>query len=101
MRLTSTLCAIAAALISASAPARSPTDSQVSEWSTTCMSCHGTDGKALGVGLVLGGRSEDYLYKALIAFKDGSRPGSMMPQLVKGFSDEELKSMSAEFAHFK
>lgn len=66
--------------------------------SNLCMSCHGSRGKAEGVGRVLSGQSADELLTQLRAFRSGARAGTMMPWLVKAFSDEELRAVAQEFA---
>ena len=59
----------------------------------TCANCHGTDGK----GVVDGGMplinnlTSDQMLTQLKAFKSGAREGTIMPQLAKGYSDEQLE----------
>lgn len=78
-----------------------PADASVKGWATACMACHGTNGKAQGVGLLIGGRSERELFEALQGFRSGQRGGSIMPQLAKAFSEPELKALAVEFSKFK
>jgi sulfide dehydrogenase cytochrome subunit len=80
--------------------AQTPTDSPAKSWATACMACHGTNGKAQGVGLPIGGRAERYLFEALQGFKSGQRPGTIMPQIAKAFSEPELKALALEFSKF-
>ena len=59
----------------------------------TCANCHGTDGKGVvdgGIPLINGLTSEQMLTQ-LKAFKSGAREGTIMPQLAKGYSDEQLE----------
>jgi len=59
----------------------------------TCANCHGTDGKGVvdgGMPLINNLTSEQMLTQ-LKAFKSGSREGTIMPQLAKGYSDEQLE----------
>ena len=93
--------ALAAALPLGAQTLPEPTPAQSALWVTACMACHGTNGKAQGVGRVIGGRPSTELYQALINFKSGQRPGSIMPQIAKGFSDAELAAMAQQFAKFK
>ena len=59
----------------------------------TCANCHGTDGR----GVVDGGMplintlTSDEMLAQLKAFKSGAREGTIMPQLAKGYSDEQLE----------
>jgi sulfide dehydrogenase cytochrome subunit len=59
----------------------------------TCANCHGTDGKGVvdgGMPLINNLSSEQMLTQ-LKAFKSGAREGTIMPQLAKGYSDEQLE----------
>ena len=59
----------------------------------TCANCHGTDGKGVidgGMPLINNLTSEQMLTQ-LKAFKSGAREGTIMPQLAKGYSDEQLE----------
>ena len=59
----------------------------------TCANCHGTDGKGVvdgGMPLINNLTSEQMLTQ-LKAFKTGAREGTIMPQLAKGYSDEQLE----------
>ncbi len=59
----------------------------------TCANCHGTDGKGVvdgGMPLINHLTSEQMLTQ-LKAFKSGAREGTIMPQLAKGYSDEQLE----------
>jgi len=64
----------------------------------TCANCHGTDGK----GVVDGGMplinnlSSQQMLEQLKAYKSGAREGTIMPQLAKGYSDEQLEIISVQ-----
>lgn len=62
----------------------------------TCANCHGTDGKGVvdgGMPLINNLSSEQMLAQ-LKAFKSGAREGTIMPQLAKGYSDEQLTTIA-------
>ncbi|WP_231971049.1 c-type cytochrome [Polynucleobacter necessarius] len=62
----------------------------------TCANCHGTDGKGVvdgGMPLINNLTSEQMLAQ-LKAFKSGVREGTIMPQLAKGYSDEQLETIA-------
>jgi cytochrome c553 len=65
------------------------------------MACHGTDGKAEGTSMTIGGRNADGLATILIAYKSGQRQGTIMHQHAKGYSDDELKRIAHYFSQFK
>ncbi len=66
----------------------------------TCAQCHGTDGRAVPGSLVpgLAGMAAAELVEKMKAFKSGTRPGSVMPQLAKGYSDARIERLAAYFA---
>lgn len=74
---------------------------QVQLWATSCMACHGPQGRAEGTGLTIGGRDANELLGRLLAYKLGQRPSTIMSQHAKGYSDDELASIAAYFASLK
>jgi cytochrome subunit of sulfide dehydrogenase len=67
----------------------------------SCATCHGHQGKALGVGISLQGQTSAELYRKLTGYKSGEIKGTIMHQHARGYSDVELKSMADYFAAFK
>ncbi|MFZ5465966.1 MAG: c-type cytochrome [Pseudomonadota bacterium] len=64
----------------------------------TCLACHGDAGQGSGAIPPLAGRSADTLYQALIDFKTGKRPATVMDRHAKGYSDEELRAVADYFS---
>lgn len=64
----------------------------------TCVVCHGPQGKGTKSIPPLAGKSADQTYAALLAYKSGSRPSTVMDRHAKGYSDEELRAVSDYFA---
>jgi len=64
----------------------------------TCANCHGTTGASAGVIPSLAGRPRQELVATTHEFKSGSRAGTIMPQLAKGYSDEQIELAAAWFA---
>ena len=66
----------------------------------TCAQCHGTDGRAPpgSAMATLAGMPAAYLTEQMKAFKAGTRPGTVMPQLAKGYSDAQIAQLAAFFA---
>jgi sulfide dehydrogenase cytochrome subunit len=71
---------------------------QVRVWAAACANCHGTEGRALQGNEPLAGKDKDELYQKLMDFKSGRKPATIMHQLSKGYSDEQLKDLAAYFA---
>lgn len=65
-----------------------------------CAQCHGTAGKAApGTPLAsLAGMPAAYLTLQMKAFKTGERPATVMHQIAKGYSDEQIAQLAAYFA---
>lgn len=71
---------------------------QVRQWASSCMACHGTDGRAEGVSLRIAGRPADELAAMLLDFKHGRRRATVMHHHARGYSDEELRRIAEYFA---
>ena len=61
----------------------------------SCASCHGTNGASPGSIPRIQGRSAEYIEKAMLQFKAGERPATVMNRIAKGYTDEEIKKLSA------
>lgn len=89
----------AAALLLAGAVAHAQTDPlQVRSWAAACASCHGTNGQAQPGNEPLAGANKDEMLKKLLDFKSGAKPATIMHQLSKGYSDDQLAAIAAWFA---
>lgn len=69
----------------------------------TCAQCHGTEGAAMdGQAMVrLAGMPEDYMLSQLMAFRNGQRQATIMHQITKGYSQEQLESLAKYFGSKK
>ena len=69
----------------------------------SCAGCHGTEGKtAPGSSLPpLAGQSRDALVASMKAFQDGSRPSTIMQQLAKGYSSDQIDLIAGYLAQLK
>lgn len=66
----------------------------------TCAHCHGTEGRAVdGESIArLAGRPRDELLAQLLAFRSGQRPATVMHQLTRGYTPQQLEDIAAYFA---
>ncbi|AVZ78596.1 cytochrome C [Zoogloeaceae bacteirum Par-f-2] len=64
----------------------------------TCANCHGTNGKSVGGMDSLAGEPRDKLMQKLMAFKRGEKPASIMHQIAKGYTDEQLGLIADYFS---
>jgi len=68
-----------------------------------CAICHGTNG-APGQGsplIPLAGLPKDHIATQMRAFRDGKRPATVMHQIAKGYSDEQIDQLASWFASHK
>ena len=66
----------------------------------TCANCHGTNGRAIpGAGIdALAGMEKAKTLQKLADFKSGAKPASIMHQISKGYTDEQLDLIATYFA---
>lgn len=69
----------------------------------TCAACHGTDGRAVAgeANLPLAGLAKERIVSQLQDFRDGKRPATVMHQIAKGYTPEQIDSIAAYFAAMK
>jgi sulfide dehydrogenase cytochrome subunit len=66
----------------------------------TCANCHGTNGKAVpGAGIdALNGVEKAKACRSWPTSRAGAKPASIMHQIVKGYTDEQLDLIASYFA---
>ncbi len=64
----------------------------------TCANCHGTNGQARGDMKPLAGVSAEKIVAMLADFKSGAQPATIMHQISKGYSDEQIKLIAGFLA---
>lgn len=89
---------LAAGLLCAAAAGAQAQVDQVRVWAATCATCHGTDGRAQPGAVSLAGQGKDDMLQKLLDFKTGKRPATIMQQIAKGYSDEQLAQIAGYFA---
>ena len=69
----------------------------------SCASCHGTEGRPVEGSAVpaLAGMPKATLTAQMKAFKEGTRPATVMHQLSKGYTDDQIDRISTYFAALK
>ena len=100
MKLSCLLLPLAAA---ACLPAQAQDVLYVRSLAATCANCHGTEGRTVQGSEVpaIAGMPRDYMLRQLQAFRDGSRPATVMHQVAKGFSGQQLEQIATYFAAAK
>lgn len=70
--------------------------------SANCTGCHGRNGKStIPTNPNLAGQKEQYLVKAIKAYRDGQRKDPMMSSMVSGLSDADIADLAAFYASVK
>lgn len=97
MRYTILTMALAAASLPALAQAPDPTLAR--NLAATCANCHGTNGNVRGKEVKpLAGVSAEKILAQIADYKSGAQPATIMHQISKGYSDDQLKLIAAWFA---
>jgi len=89
------------AVSSGSMLAQVPDALQVRGLAASCSGCHGTAGVALEGIESLAGGNRDELLRKLQDFKSGKKPATVMHQLAKGYTDEQLAALALHFSSLK
>lgn len=97
-RILLPLFAVSAAAIATSAAAQSGDAHLARNLAATCANCHGTDGVSQGEVESLAGKPKDDLVRKMQDFKAGRKPATVMHQLSKGYTDEQIELVSGWFA---
>jgi cytochrome c553 len=63
-----------------------------------CANCHGTTGNAKGAMPSLAGREKSFIVEQMKAFRDGKRPATIMHQLAKGYTDQQIDMVADYFS---
>jgi cytochrome c553 len=64
----------------------------------TCANCHGTNGNARGDMKQLAGVSSDKTVAMMNDFRSGAQPATIMHQIVKGYTEAQVKAIADYFA---
>ena len=98
MRTTLATLAVATCAAIAATATQAQDAARARDIASTCANCHGTNGVSRGVVPTIAGQSKADLVTKMQEFKQNKRPGSIMPQLAKGFTDEQIDIVAAWFA---
>lgn len=69
----------------------------------TCANCHGTDGRTVSGSAIpaLAGMPKAYMVSQMRAFRDGTRSATVMHQLAKGLTEQQIDLVADYFAATK
>ena len=91
--------AIVTALALAALPAYAQESPAARSLAATCAACHGTDGRSAAPEIIaLAGLPREHIASQMRAFRDGARPATIMHQIAKGYSDQQIDLMADYFS---
>jgi len=68
---------------------------------SNCANCHGMDGRSAGGMPMLAGYPRDAMVATMQAFRSGQRPATIMHQLAKGYTDDQIALVAEHFSRLK
>jgi len=93
--------ALAAAPLVAAPFARARDASADRDLAAACAICHGTDGRSAGGIPALAGMAREDMIRKLNDFRSGAAHATVMHQIAKGYSEDEIRRLAAYFASLK
>ena len=91
--------AITAAILVDMAHAQAPVSSTLGRnLAAQCATCHGTNGYSVAEVPSLAGRPAATMVQKMKDYRDGKLPASIMHQLAKGYTDEQVLLMADYFS---
>jgi cytochrome c553 len=85
-------------LLALAAAAAQAEVTQIKAWAAACANCHGTNGQAQTGMESLAGKDKAELAQKMLDFKAGRKPATIMHQISKGYTDEQIQELAAHFA---
>jgi cytochrome c553 len=83
----------------AALPAHGQDNPAARSLAATCAACHGTDGHSVTKEVTgLAGLPKEHIVSQMKAFRDGTRPATIMHQIAKGYSDPQIELMADYFS---
>jgi len=89
------LFAFALASSATHALAQNPDPNYGRNLAAACASCHGTNGVSQPGMPHLAGRDRSEIARLLEDFRSGKRPATVMHQIAKGYSDDQIAAIAA------
>ncbi len=93
--------ALVCAAALAAAPIAVSAQDAGSRLAASCAMCHGTAGHSMGGNESLAGMAKDELVRKFKEFQSGAKPATVMHQLSKGYTDQQVELIGEYFSKQK
>ncbi len=98
-RLLAAACGALVALAAAPPADAQPAPSNPIRYvAANCANCHGTFGRSSGAMPSLAGLQKPYFVEQMRLFREGKRTATVMHQIAKGYSEEQVDALADYFA---
>jgi len=88
----------AAAIVMSSIAAAGAVSAEPPAGASSCTGCHPTSTRVTTPVLRLNGLDQAQIVRALQEFRAGTRTGTVMDRIAKGFTDQEIQAIAAWYA---
>ncbi len=86
------------ALATVPALAQSAAPNPIRYVAANCANCHGTNGRSSGAMPSLAGLQKPYFVEQMRLFREGKRTATIMHQIAKGYTEEQIEALADHFA---
>jgi len=88
----------AAAIVMSSIAAAPAVSAELPAGASSCTGCHPTSTRVTSPVVRLNGLDQAQIVRALQEFRAGTRTGTVMDRIAKGFTDQEIQAIAAWYA---
>lgn len=90
--------ALSAASMALTIPAQAQDLSKIRYLAANCANCHGSEGRSVGILESLAGYDKEKFITNMKEFRSGDKPATIMHQISKGYTDQQIADLAAYFA---